>query len=536
MTKSKTHIPKKDAFNLKYGGSTLHLSKSDSLIAVKPSVKKKIRPDDSLRHLGNLNSFQIYKVKNEDASEMETALDKLRNSPEVLIGSHVYHTSDDQVPFIPNGEIFVQFKPETSEEEIQSAIDEFELMVAEIRENNAYIFKVTPQSPNPVKVAEAIQKKDIAEVAEPSLTTQGKVFNITLPVDELLRDQWHLRNTGRHRGTTIGLKKGADARVIEAWEIAQSLGSPSVIVSVIDDGFDLGHPDLSEPNKIVAPWDFETNTNRPVPRNGGENGDWHGTACAGVAVGIANGRGLTGAAPRCKLMPVRWGLNLSDREIERWFEYVRVNGAAVVSCSWGAAAKKFLLSTRQKIAIENCARKGRNGKGTIICFAAGNESRDINNPETFNGFATHPDVIAIAACTSRDERSSYSNFGKSIFLTAPSSGQGGMGILTTDVQDEAGYSLDDYTYDFGGTSSATPLVAGICALLLSLKPAITSAELKEVLKSTARKIGAQSSYDQNGHSVQFGFGCINAVDAVRKIINGRSPRNSSRRKAAAELY
>jgi subtilisin family serine protease len=83
------------------------------------------------------------------------------------------------------------------------------------------------------------------------------------------------------------------------------LGNPQVVVAVIDDGFDLTHPDLSENGKIVSPKDFTRNSNNPSPDP--LNKDWHGTACAGVAVGSANNSGIVGAAPNCRLMPVRWG-------------------------------------------------------------------------------------------------------------------------------------------------------------------------------------------------------------------------------------
>jgi hypothetical protein len=206
----------------------------------------------------------------------------------------------------------------------------------------------------------------------------------------------------------------------------------------------------------------------------------------------------------------------------------------VVSCSWGARAKRFVLSTRATRAIERCAREGRGGLGTVICFAAGNENRDIYAPaqNSINGFATHPDVIAVAACTSRDQRSDYSNFGTGIFVCAPSSGAGGWGITTADVMGqytrgdqtfEAGYSPGAYTDDFGGTSSAAPLVAGVCALLFSIRPELSAAEVRELLQRTARRIGGESAYDARGHSRQFGYGCVNAEAAVEALLADLAP-------------
>ncbi|HEX2610248.1 MAG TPA: S1/P1 nuclease [Gemmatimonadales bacterium] len=294
-------------------------------------------------------------------------------------------------------------------------------------------------------------------------------------------------------------------------------------MAIIDDGFDLSHPDLMGDWKIVAPKDFTRNSASPIPDP--LNEDWHGTACAGVAVGNADGTGIVGAAPRSRLMPIRWGKNLSDQEIENWFGYAREQGAWVVSCSWGALAKLFVLSERAASAIRRCAREGRDGLGTVICFAAGNEDRDINDPasDSINGFAIHPDVIAVAASTSRDRKSHYSNFGERISVCAPSSGKGGWGVTTSDVMGlyerggenfEAGYSPGAYTNDFGGTSSACPLVAGVCALILSIRPGLRATEVKELIERTARKIGDSRFYNSRGHSQVFGYGCLDAEAAV----------------------
>lgn len=518
---------KLDVVTIKYGGSNLTLTKSDNLIAVKPQPnrKKKIT-QTGLNSKEALKGYDIYSVTNgnsKNAERTEETLDKIRASADVSVGSHVYHTSDDNVPFIPTGEIFIKFKDNAPSKKCQALIEKHNLMLYETRDENEYVFKTTSLSENPLKVTASLQQaNDLVEIAEPSLVTSGKLHGIILPDDTLIKDQWHLKNTGFHRNTNLSLKKGADARVIDAWEKGATLGSSSVVVAVIDDGFDLEHPDLYGTNKIHTPWDFTRNNNTPVP--GESTQDWHGTACAGVAVGNTNSKGIVGAAPNCKLMPIRWGTGLEDKDIEYWFKYVADNGAWVVSCSWGADATRFVLSYRMKKAISECAKKGRSGKGIIICFAAANSNTDINAYETYNGFATHPDVIAVAACTSLDTKSHYSCFGKSIFICAPSSGSGGMGILTADVRGNLGYGPGDFTYDFGGTSSATPLVAGICALILSVKPSLTSAEVKDLIKSTARKIGKPAEYTANGHSSLYGYGCIDAVSAIKKLV-GKSRRS-----------
>ncbi|MBM3242570.1 peptidase S8 and S53 subtilisin kexin sedolisin [Candidatus Poribacteria bacterium] len=532
---------------INYGNQQLTLTKSDNLVAVKATAGMNRQLELTMskvkaQYTGQtLQGFSI--IQMEDVPEkVNEMLDVLRTNPSVSVGSHVYYTSDDEVPFVPTGQLYVVFKEKAPTDECQNLIDKHQLQIVEARGERELIVQVTPGSQNPVKVAASLQSSDLVEVAEPDLATPGKMTGFMIPSDSLIDKQWHLHNTGFHRGTSFGFKKGADARVFEAWQLAETLGSPTVVVAVIDDGFDLAHPDLAGSDKIVAPWDFTRNSADPTPEFGPTYpywdpwnqqwvGDWHGTACVGVAVGNANDTGIVGAAPNSRLMPVRWGPDLSDTQLEKWFDYVRIKGAWVVSCSWGAAARNFTLSTRAKSTIERCAREGRNGLGCVICFAAGNENRNINDPNSgsVNGFAIHPDVIAVSAITSRDQKSNYSNYGKEISVCAPSNGAGGWGITTSDVtgtflrmgqQIASGYNPGAYTDSFGGTSSACPLVAGICALILSIKPQLSSIQVKDLIQRTARHVGNASDYDNNGHSIKFGYGCINAEHAIKMILTG----------------
>lgn len=523
-----------DEASIKFGGRVLNLKKSEKLIAVKPrpgverKVLSEIAPQLSSPDLAkpSLGGFQLINVEHMD-TPMEETLNTMRENAAINTGTHVFHTSDDEVPFVPTGQLYIECGEEVSPEECQELIDKYHLQIVEARGEREFIVQVTADSMNPIKTAAALQESPLIKTAEPDLATPGKIQGFIVPSDPRLIDQWHLRNTGKHHGTSVGFLAGADARVIEAWELGQTLGSPNVVVAVIDDGFDLSHPDLTGDWKIVAPKDFTRNSASPIPDL--LNEDWHGTACAGVAIGNADGTGIAGAAPRCRLMPIRWGRDLADREIENWFAYAREQGAWVVSCSWSAEARFFPLSTRAGRAIQRCAQEGRDGLGTVICFAAGNENRDINDPasNSVNGFAIHPDVIAVAASNSRDKKSNYSNFGEAISVCAPSSGAGGWGVTTSDVMGqytrgnqtfEAGYSMGAYTDDFGGTSSACPLVAGICALVLSAKPELKAQEVKEIIEGSARRIDADGgSYDERGHSVYFGYGCVDAAAALRAL-------------------
>jgi subtilisin family serine protease len=515
---------------LKIGNQTLKLTKSEDLVAIKPELNQeqealsaiKSTIDTGEAEPNTLGGFILVKAENTSKEEVGNQLDILRLNSAVDIASHVFYSSDDQVPLIPSNELYVECAEDANLSDCNQLFTAHKLGFVEARGDRQFILRVTPESENPIKVAVALQQSPLIAIAEPELITPQQLYNFVVPKVKRFPDLWHLQNVGKHgkQSISMGFVAGADARVVEAWEHLQHLGSPEVIVAVIDDGFDLDHPAFSDPDKLIAPWDFTGKHHNPTP----SAKDWHGTACAGVAVGSPSSE-ILGAAPHCRLMPVRWGISISDSDIEAWFDYVREKNAWVVSCSWGVRTKNFPLSTRASRAIERCAKEGRNGLGCVICFAAGNDNRNVNQPATgsVNGFAIHPDVIAVAASTSQAQKADYSNYGQEIHVCAPSSGAGGWGITTSDVR-SSGYSRGKgytNTFDrsaFGGTSSACPLVAGICALILSIKPDLTSQEVKQLLQKTARKIDDQKSYDASGHSPYYGYGCVDAASAVKEVL------------------
>jgi hypothetical protein len=98
-------------------------------------------------------------------------------------------------------------------------------------------------------------------------------------------------------------------------------------------------------------------------------------------------------------------------------------------------------------------------------------------------------------------------------------------VVTTDRQGIHGYSAGDYTFTFGGTSSATPLAAGLAALILSVNENLTSAEVKQIMMETADKIDEADGEYMTGHSPWYGHGRINALEALKraKPVTGSEP-------------
>jgi thermitase len=148
----------------------------------------------------------------------------------------------------------------------------------------------------------------------------------------------------------------------------------------------------------------------------------------------------------------------------------------------------------------------------VVVFAAGNDNGPVSYPATLS------QVIAVGALSPCDERKAPtscdgeyfwgSNYGSELDIAAP-----GVHMYSTDIQGSAGYNTSaspggDYYYNFNGTSSATPVVAGVAGLLLGKCPKLKATAVENILKQTADDLGA-SGWDQ-----QFGYGRVNAYKAL----------------------
>ncbi|HEX6127245.1 MAG TPA: S8 family serine peptidase, partial [Pyrinomonadaceae bacterium] len=318
------------------------------------------------------------------------------------------------------------------------------------------------------------------------------------------------------------------SNVEAAWSLSDGTG---VTIAVIDDGVDLDHDEFRSSAKIVAPRDVTRKTDNPRPGNRNN----HGTACAGVACADGN-FGASGVAPRARLIPIRLASQLGSQNEADAFVWAAQNGADVISCSWGPEDGDFTdpndpvhnqivpLPDSTRLAMEFAINNGRNGKGCVICWAAGNGNESVDN----DGYASFEKVIAVAASNDRGKKAAYSDFGGAVWCAFPSNNGFPSitpGIWTTDRSGAVGYnpgggstlgdSVGNYTNDFGGTSSACPGVAGVAALVLARNPNLRWDEVKDILKRSCERIDtAGGQYDASGHSPFYGFGRVNAKRAV----------------------
>jgi uncharacterized protein (TIGR03382 family) len=373
-------------------------------------------------------------------------------------------------------------------------------------------------------------------LAEPDLYRE--LAPRALTDDPMIADQWHLTRSNSD------VPGQGQIFAAEAWNI--TMGNPAVVVSVFDTGTDVDHPDLA-PN-VVGGFDASSNDDDPRPEcsdsyDGRDYADScpdsrpfresHGTSVSGtIAARGDNGIGVAGVCPMCSLLPVRLLGASSASSLTNAEAFVRAvdEGAWVINNSWGPGLSLYFpLSAAEREAFIHARLEGRDGLGTVILFAAGNDSSDV----AADAYARDPEVIAVSASTNLDDWAIYSNWGNEIDVAAPS--QGGAidadshGIVTTDVTGDDGYSATDYNRGFGGTSAASPVAAGVAGLILSANPHLTADQVRVILTNTADKIRADQvdwvgvagqdleaalEYDATGHSLGFGWGRVNAHEAV----------------------
>ena len=373
--------------------------------------------------------------------------------------------------------------------------------------------------------------------------------------------QWHL-----------GLQtSGAvyDSNVVGAWN--RDITGQGVTIGIVDDGLQRTHPDLS-PNYVAADsFDFGQNDADPSPvfnnsDGAAGDGDNHGTAVAGVAAAKGgNGIGVTGAAPNASLAGLR--VDFSNQTPQMFVNATlyhssgRNTNIKVKNHSYGTGVPYAVESQEANATVTS------HNAGTIHVFAAGNERIDhfesvvidVNNNDVFDpdidpaidGDANKKhlpslqETIDVAALGSSGLFASYSNWGANIWVAAPSGSfrSGELAITTTDrtggVVGNGGYNNGagggdgdlfgdlNYTSVFGGTSSASPLVAGIVALGKEAQPKLDTRMAKHLLARTSDVINPADASSTGGwvtnaagykFNQNYGFGLIDADEFTSQAV------------------
>ena len=345
------------------------------------------------------------------------------------------------------------------------------------------LFSVSfPPETDPVEVAAALAEDPAVEFAEPNyiagIATEPKLRPAWFtPNDPHYRFQWHLDQI----------------QMPAAWD--RSSGA-NVTGASVDTGIASEAPDLAAANRLPG-YDFHNNDNDPTDDHG------HGTHVAGtVAQNTNNNLGVAGVAFNARLLPVKvLGANGegSYDNIIKGITYAVEQGAQVINLS--------LTGRSGSQALRDAVAYAYN-RGVIVVAAAGNSSGAVEYPAAYDEY-----VIGVGAIRYDGTLAPYSNFGPQIDLVAPGgdvdvdqNGDGfGDGVLQNTISSSgAGFS---YRF-FEGTSMASPHVAGVAALLRSVKPGASPAEIEAVMVQTARNLGPADRY---------GAGLVQAADALVAI-------------------
>lgn len=282
-----------------------------------------------------------------------------------------------------------------------------------------------------------------------------RVASVLVSNDPYLGSEWHL----------------AKINAAAAWDVSQGAG---VTIAILDTGVLPGHPDLLQ----VPGWNFVDNNNNTADVQG------HGTSVAGAAAAITNnGAGVAGVAGNAKIMPIR----VADATGSAYYStiasgvtYAADNGARVANASFsGVYASSSIQSAGNYL----------KSKGGLLVVAAGNSGTNDGSPATSS-------MIPVSATDSSDLMASWSSYGSYVAVAAP-----GVGIWTT--------SNDGSYRSASGTSFASPITAGVVALMMAAKPTLSSGQVESLLYSTALELGAA------GRDIYFGYGRIDAAAAVR---------------------
>jgi subtilisin family serine protease len=240
-----------------------------------------------------------------------------------------------------------------------------------------------------------------------------------------------------------------------AWDL--TVGSPNTVIAVLDSGVDFSQPDLQ--GSFVAGRDLVNSDDNPSDDFG------HGTQVAGVAAARSdNGVGVASYCWRCSIMPVKvLGANGagSVSNIAAGITWASDHGARVINLSLGTTTSSSTLAAAAQYAHD---------RGAVLVAAAGNSS---STAQTYP--AALPTVIGVAGTDSLDRLTGTSNYGSWVKVAAP-----GCNFTT---------GLGSWYGTFCGTSSASPVVAGIAGLAFSLVPGATNAEVERAIESSAVPTG-----------------------------------------------
>lgn len=500
-------------YQYKVGGQTVQLELDPSVVAVRFGPGPRSLRSEAVASAGVGPFSARFEVPGEELTLIPSALAtgalapapqvatrammSLNAQPGVRHALPVFRVSGNQV--VATDRIIVG----VSSKNAGDAIAEKHNLEVITGEDDRFLARV-PEGADPFAVIAAVESEPGVRFAEPDFVTIGRHIpkRTAPPLPPILNDPLIPR---QYAMTLIG--------AAAAWDFIS--GDKAVIVAILDEGVQTSHLDLKA--AVIDAFDATQGDSDQEPNSW----DGHGTSCAGLAAATGgNGIGIRGVAAGASLLAVR--IAYSERPEGPWvtanskirdgIRWAWQRGADVLSNSWGGGAPSNDISEE----FTKARTQGRGGLGCVVVIAAGNNFSAVSFPGTL------ADVLTVAASNEYDEAKTPTskdgetwwgtNYGPEIDIAAP-----GVHNMTTDIGGADGYTPDDYISDFNGTSSATPIVAGACALVISADRNLTGSAVANLITSTADKVGPYPYAD--GRNDFFGAGRLNVLAAVQAALN-----------------
>ena len=330
----------------------------------------------------------------------------------------------------------------------------------------------------------------------------GGIFKADTQYDGYL---WHLFFTQNDLTTAYAVDQNAHVNIQDAWNITKGNG---VKVAIIDDSFVPDHEDIAD--NVILTYDASS------PDGGTDvtgTDTSHGNTVAGHLAALDNSVGIIGSAPEAELILIKYGF--SDAADIRAFDKALSEGAKVICCSWGSYDVSQALADKVREAYS---------AGVTVIFAVGNDARSLDDAGV-NDESELPYALGVGASCENNDVCSYSNYGANVDVIAPGGEHyDSIGLLGLDNTGESGSAnqkgLVNNNYAFSsGTSFSTPIVAGVVALMYSIKPDITPVQVRDILIQSAQKVGVGVSYDNDGFNLERAYGKVDAYEAI-KLVQG----------------
>ncbi|MBZ9611005.1 S8 family serine peptidase [Rheinheimera maricola] len=404
------------------------------------------------------------------------------------------------VTTVSNNDVLVMFKPGVSKQQREAAIKQHGASLRQLDAQgrdvkmryvaDGRIIKVTtPKNTSRDALIKKLASHPAIEVAEPDFPLRA----LAVPNDSSFGELWGLLNTGQSGGTA-----GADIKATDAWDI--STGSHDVIIGIIDTGMDYNHPDLID-NRWVNPGNLPGSTYGYSALNAEldpMDSDSHGTHVAGtIGASGNNGVGVAGVNWNVTLLPCQFlgpsgGSTAGAIECINYFTDLKVNHGVDIKAtnnSWGGGG----FSETLRAAIQSGG-----DAGILFIAASGNDGGNADSAPMYPAAYDLDVIVSVASTDRNDNMSGFSNYGAtSVDLAAP-----GSDILST----VPGASYASYS----GTSMASPHVAGAAALLWSVNPDLSAAEMKAILMNSGDSLPALDGKTVSGKRINLANAMLEA--------------------------